>query len=47
MPYEFGTIVVVPFPFTDQSASKRRPAVVVTRECGVLGYFLAARDVRS
>jgi mRNA interferase MazF len=30
MPYEFGTIVVVPFPFTDQSTSKRRPAVVVS-----------------
>jgi mRNA interferase MazF len=28
--YEFGDIVVVPFPFTDQSAVKRRPAVVVS-----------------
>jgi mRNA interferase MazF len=30
MPYEFGNIVLVPFPFTDQSASKKRPAVVVS-----------------
>jgi mRNA interferase MazF len=30
MPYEFGAVVLVPFPFTDQSASKRRPAVVVS-----------------
>jgi mRNA interferase MazF len=30
MPFEFGAIVLVPFPFTDQSASKRRPAVVVS-----------------
>jgi mRNA interferase MazF len=28
--YKFGDVVLVPFPFTDQSASKRRPAVVVS-----------------
>lgn len=28
--YEFGDILLVPFPFTDQSAVKRRPAVVVS-----------------
>jgi mRNA interferase MazF len=26
----FGTIVLVPFPFTDQTASKQRPAVVIS-----------------
>jgi mRNA interferase MazF len=31
MPYEFGTVVLVPFPFTSLTASKRRPAVVVSR----------------
>lgn len=30
MPFEFGEIVLVPFPFTSQAASKRRPAVVVS-----------------
>ncbi|HEX9672859.1 MAG TPA: type II toxin-antitoxin system PemK/MazF family toxin [Burkholderiales bacterium] len=28
--YSFGDIVLVPFPFTDQSAIKRRPAVIIS-----------------
>jgi mRNA interferase MazF len=28
--HEFGDVILVPFPFTDQSTSKRRPAVVVS-----------------
>lgn len=27
---EFGDVLLVPFPFTDQSTTKRRPAVVVS-----------------
>ena len=27
---EFGDIILVPFPFTDQSTSKKRPAVVIS-----------------
>jgi mRNA interferase MazF len=30
MRYEFGDVVLVPFPFTNQAASKKRPAVVVS-----------------
>lgn len=31
MAFEFGDVVLVPFPFTDQTASKRRPAVIVSK----------------
>jgi mRNA interferase MazF len=30
MPFDFGDVVLVRFPFTSQSASKQRPAVVVS-----------------
>jgi len=37
----FGDIVLVPFPFTDQTAAKRRPAVVISAE----GYNARHPDV--
>jgi mRNA interferase MazF len=30
MSFEFGTVVLVSFPFTNQAASKQRPAVIVS-----------------
>lgn len=30
--YNFGDVVLVPFPFTDQTTSKKRPAVVVSSD---------------
>jgi mRNA interferase MazF len=41
MPYDVGNIVLVPFPFTDQTTSKQRPAVVVSNRA----YNLARPDV--
>ena len=28
--FELGDVVLVPFPFTDQSTTKKRPAVVIS-----------------
>lgn len=28
--YNFGDILLVPFPFTDQTSSKKRPAVMIS-----------------
>ena len=41
MPFEFGDVVLVPFPFTDQTASKKRPAVVVSNRA----YNTARPDI--
>jgi mRNA interferase MazF len=39
--YDFGDLVLVPFPFTDQTGAKKRPAVVVSS----VAYNTARRDV--
>jgi mRNA interferase MazF len=41
MPFDFGDIVLVPFPFTSHTASKKRPAVVVSNRA----YSIARPDV--
>lgn len=41
MAYQFGDVVLVPFPFTDQSATKQRPGVIVSS----LAYHRARRDL--
>jgi len=41
MPFEFGDVVLVPFPFTSQATSKKRPAVVVSNRA----YNAAKPDV--
>ena len=37
----FGDVVLVPFPFTDQSGTKKRPAVIISSR----GYNTYRRDV--
>ena len=39
--FSFGDVVLVPFPFTDQTGSKKRPAVVVSSSA----YSAARRDI--
>ena len=41
MPFEFGDVVLVPFPFTSQAASKKRPAIVVSNHA----YNAARPDI--
>jgi len=40
MPYEFGEVVLVRFPFTSQTAFKQRPAVVISNNA----YNIARPD---
>lgn len=39
--YAFGAVILVPFPFTDQSGAKKRPAVVISSSA----YQAARPDV--
>lgn len=41
MAYQFGDVVLVPFPFTDQSTTKQRPGVIVSSAA----YHRATRDL--
>jgi mRNA interferase MazF len=41
MAHSFGEVVLVPFPFTDQSGTKKRPAVIVSSN----RYNTARRDL--
>jgi mRNA interferase MazF len=41
MPYDFGDIVLVTYPYSNQVGTKKRPAVVVSQAA----YNIALRDV--
>ena len=44
--YKFGDIVLVPFPFTDQTTTKRRPAVIVSSNGYNQDYAVAKYSIR-
>jgi mRNA interferase MazF len=39
--YRFGDVVLVPFPFTDQTGAKKRPAIIVSSQA----YHQRRRDL--
>jgi len=39
--YKFGDVVLVPFPFTDQTGAKKRPAIIVSSDA----YHQRRRDL--
>jgi mRNA interferase MazF len=41
MPFEFGDVVLVPFPFTNQTGIKQRPAAIVSS----LAYHRGKPDI--
>jgi mRNA interferase MazF len=41
MAHSFGDVLLVPFPFVDQSGAKKRPAVIVSSS----GYNASHRDL--
>ena len=41
MAHTFGDVVLVPFPFTDQSGAKKRPAVIISSN----SYITNRRDL--
>ena len=53
MTFDAGDVVVVPFPFTDRVAAKRRPALVLSQDesfgaagHGVMAMIISARHSR-
>ncbi len=51
-PFDFGDLVLVPFPFTDQTTSKKRPAIVISsvaynRERPDLIFVAVTSQIRS
>ena len=36
--YNFGDILLVPFPFTDQTTTKKRPTIVISSDIAIVSF---------
>jgi hypothetical protein len=43
--YQQGDIVIIPYPYTDLSGSKKRPVIIVSKNNAVKEYCVVAKNL--